>query len=75
MLARWLQRKWFEQRRLTPALWLLLPLSWLYGLLSALGRRLAKPRQMPVPIIVVGNIIVGGAGKTPLTLWLAQQLA
>ena len=74
MLARWLQRKWFEQRRLTPALWLLLPLSWLYGLLSALGRRLAKPRQMPVPIIVVGNIIVGGAGKTPLTLWLAQQL-
>jgi len=74
MLARWLQRQWFEQRRLTPALWLLLPLTWLYSLLSALNRRLAKPVRLPVPVIVVGNLIVGGAGKTPLTLWLAQQL-
>ena len=75
MFARWLQRQWFEQRRLTPALWLLLPLNWLYSLLSALNRRLAKPVRLPVPVIVVGNLIVGGAGKTPLTLWLAQQLA
>lgn len=74
MFARWLQRQWFDQRRLTPALWLLLPLSWLYSLLSALNRRLAKPVRLPVPVIVVGNLIVGGAGKTPLTLWLAQQL-
>jgi len=74
MLARWLQRQWFEQRRLTPALWLLLPLAGLYTLLSALNRRLAKPERLPVPVIVVGNLIVGGAGKTPLTLWLAQQL-
>ncbi|NTV71309.1 MAG: tetraacyldisaccharide 4'-kinase [Azonexaceae bacterium] len=74
MFARWLQRQWFEQRRLTPALWLLLPLAGLYGFLSALNRRLAKPVRLPVPVIVVGNIIVGGAGKTPLTLWLAQQL-
>jgi len=74
MFARWLQRQWFEQRRLTPALWLLLPLNWLYSLLSALNRRLARPVRLPVPVIVVGNLIVGGAGKTPLTLWLAQQL-
>jgi tetraacyldisaccharide 4'-kinase len=74
MFARWLQRQWFEQRRLTPALWLLLPLSWLYSLLSALNRRMARPVRLPVPVIVVGNLIVGGAGKTPLTLWLAQQL-
>lgn len=74
MLARWLQRQWFDQRRLTPALWLLLPLAWLYAGLSALNRRLAKPKCLPVPVIVVGNIIVGGAGKTPLTLWLARQL-
>jgi tetraacyldisaccharide 4'-kinase len=74
MFSRWLQRQWFEQRRLTPALWLLLPLAWLYSLLSALNRRLAKPVRLPVPVIVVGNLIVGGAGKTPLTLWLAQQL-
>jgi tetraacyldisaccharide 4'-kinase len=74
MLARWLQRQWFDQRRLTPALWLLLPLAWLYAGLSALNRRLAKPERLPVPVIVVGNVIIGGAGKTPLTLWLAQQL-
>ena len=74
MFARWLQRQWFDQRRLTPALWLLLPLAWLYSLLSALNRRLARPVRLPVPVIVVGNIIVGGAGKTPLTLWLAQEL-
>lgn len=74
MLARWLQRQWFDQRRLTPALWLLLPLAWLYAGLSAINRRLAKPQRLPVPVIVVGNIIVGGAGKTPLTLWLARQL-
>jgi tetraacyldisaccharide 4'-kinase len=74
MFARWLQRQWFEQRRLTPALWLLLPLAWLYALVSGLKRRLATPARLLVPVIVVGNLIVGGAGKTPLTLWLAQQL-
>ncbi|PKO34792.1 MAG: tetraacyldisaccharide 4'-kinase [Betaproteobacteria bacterium HGW-Betaproteobacteria-7] len=74
MFARWLQRQWFEQRRLTPALWFLLPLSALFYLLSRLKRWLTKPQRLPVPVVVVGNITVGGAGKTPLTLWLAQQL-
>jgi tetraacyldisaccharide 4'-kinase len=75
MFARWLQRQWFEQRRLTPALWLLLPLSWLFVLLAWLSRWRTKPQRLPVPVIVVGNITVGGAGKTPLTLWLARQLS
>lgn len=74
MLARWLQRQWFQQRRLAPALWPLLPLSWLFSLLAWLHRRQAVVERLPVPVIVVGNITVGGAGKTPLTLWLAQQL-
>ena len=74
MFARWLQRQWFERRRLTPALWLFAPLSAVYAGLSALNRLLAKPRRLPVPVVVVGNLTVGGAGKTPLTLWLAEQL-
>ena len=74
MFARWLQRQWFEQRRLSPALWLLLPLSWLFALLAGLARRRARPARLAVPVIVVGNITVGGAGKTPLTIHLARAL-
>jgi tetraacyldisaccharide 4'-kinase len=57
----------------------LLPLSWLYRGLLAL-RRLAyatgllRVPTLPVPVIVVGNWIVGGAGKTPTTLALLAQL-
>lgn len=66
------------QRRSIPA-WLLLPVGMVFFLLALL-RRLAyrlgwlSSVHLPVPVIVVGNIIAGGAGKTPLTLWLAQQL-
>ncbi len=78
MFGRWLQQQWF-QRRLTPALWLLLPLLWplerLYIALAARRQARTPARRLPVPVVVVGNITVGGAGKTPLTLWLAQQLA
>lgn len=60
-------------------LWLLRPLSLLFALIVA-GRRLAyrrgwlQQRQLPVPVWVVGNITVGGAGKTPLTLALVEAL-
>jgi tetraacyldisaccharide 4'-kinase len=78
MFGRWLQQQWF-QRRLTPALWLLLPIFWplerLYVALAARRQATTRARRLPVPVVVVGNITVGGAGKTPLTLWLAKQLA
>ena len=78
MLARWLQRQWFEQRRLSPALWLLLPLllplHGLYCIVSSRRRRQTTPQRLSVPVSVVGTITVGGAGKTPLTLWLAKAL-
>ncbi|MCL2523336.1 MAG: tetraacyldisaccharide 4'-kinase [Betaproteobacteria bacterium] len=74
MFARWLQRQWFEQRRLTPALWLLLPAAALFWLLASLRRRLIAPQRLPVPVVVVGNITIGGSGKTPLVLWLAECL-
>jgi tetraacyldisaccharide 4'-kinase len=74
MIARWLQHQWFTQRRPRLALWFLLPLAALFFLLSRLQRGLTKPQRLPVPVVVVGNITVGGTGKTPLTLWLAERL-
>lgn len=72
----WLQRQWF---RLTPWHIVLLPLSILFGLVAALRRvlyraGLLRAIWLPVPVIVVGNISVGGTGKTPLVLWLADFL-
>jgi tetraacyldisaccharide 4'-kinase len=63
-----------------PLAWLLLPLGGLFFLVAALRRlayrlRWLKSARLPVPVVVVGNIIAGGAGKTPLTLWLAQRLS
>ena len=57
----------------------LLPLSWIFALLSSTRRALyhhqfLKSYKLPVPVIVVGNINVGGTGKTPLVIWLAQAL-
>ena len=57
----------------------LLPLSWLYCAVAQ-GRRLAYGRgwlrtvEPLAPVIVVGNISVGGTGKTPLVLWLVHWL-
>ena len=62
-----------------PVTLLLLPLSGLFCLLAWL-RRLAyragwlRSWKLPVPVIVVGNLSVGGTGKTPLIVWLAQHL-
>ncbi len=75
-LSERLTRAW--QRRGLIA-WLLLPLSLVYWLLTALRRALfalgvLKQTVLPVPVIVVGNIFVGGTGKTPLVIWLVEQL-
>lgn len=72
----WLEYHWY---RITPLHLLLLPLSLLFGLLAALRRwgyrlGLLSSVRLPVPVIVVGNITVGGSGKTPLVLWLADFL-
>ncbi|BDH46482.1 tetraacyldisaccharide 4'-kinase [Salmonella enterica subsp. enterica serovar Choleraesuis] len=61
-------------------LWLLLlPFSWLYGLISGairLSYRLGLRRsyRAPVPVVVVGNLTAGGNGKTPVVIWLVEQL-
>ena len=71
-----LQHHWY---RLSPLHLLLFPISLIFRALAALRRFLYRSRilasvRLPVRVVVVGNISVGGTGKTPLTLWLAQQL-
>jgi tetraacyldisaccharide 4'-kinase len=71
-----LQGHWY---RITPLHLLLLPISLLFNLIISVRRKLFRHGlftsvKLPVPVIVIGNITVGGTGKTPLTLWLAEQL-
>ena len=71
-----LRQAWQQRGPLALLLW---PLTLPYRLLTALRRALyrtglLKQHRLPVPVIVVGNVIVGGAGKTPVTLALLQHL-
>jgi len=55
------------------------PLSWLYGSAAALHRALYEHgllarQRAPVPLLVVGNLVAGGAGKTPTVIALVEQL-
>lgn len=73
-----LARDWYV-RRPTAASTLLRPLACLFGVVVALRRsmyraRLLRVTRMPVPLIVVGNVTVGGAGKTPLVAALVIAL-
>lgn len=70
---RWL-RGWYQDARWP---YLLLPLAGLFRMLSALRRvlltRFAQTR-LPVPVLVVGNITLGGTGKTPVIIALVNHL-
>ena len=75
-MSEWLQKEW---QRNSPWQIVLRPVSWVFRLLVAL-RRLAygigifKRVKVRVPVIVVGNISVGGTGKTPLVIALVEFL-
>ena len=76
-LDAWFQNIWYGSAQ--PP-WYLRALSPVYGTLVRLRARLyahgwLQSVRVPVPVIVVGNITVGGTGKTPLTIWLVHKLS
>src|SRR5690554_2418087 len=70
-LERALNRVWYQPQRPPAGLRALVPL---YRLIAARRWR-QSPERPERPVIVVGNITVGGSGKTPLVLALARLLA
>ena len=75
-LEAWLNRNWYGEGRGTL---LLLPLEWLYRAVVALRswlyrRGILKSGRPDVRVVVVGNLTAGGAGKTPLVIYLAERL-
>ena len=71
----WLNDIWYE--RAAPPWWLL-PLSLIYEAVVVSRRRfyaMRKPTRVSLPVVVVGNLSVGGTGKTPLVCWLVARLA
>ena len=73
-IQRLIENIWYQPKHI--GRFFLLPLSYLYQLLSALNKqlKLSQQQKITLPVIVVGNISVGGTGKTPLVIYIAQQL-
>ena len=72
----WVNRLWYQGHPLRFVLW---PLSLLFALVTATRRQLFKiglkqAIKLPVPVIIVGNITVGGSGKTPTVIYLIELL-
>jgi len=71
--------KWIEQYLFFPTPFqriiglLFLPLTLLYCLITTFKRVSKKPLYFGIPVISVGNLLVGGTGKTPVTIALAQE--
>ena len=70
----WLEEYFFDPKPCQKAIsYLLLPLSFIYFLIVKLKEALSKKEDFDIPIISVGNLILGGSGKTPITIELAKD--
>ena len=74
----WYKLLLWGQRQIEQGAWFFAPFSWLFGLAAHCKNRLydggwAPVLRLPRPIVSIGNIIAGGAGKTPLVHLLASQ--
>jgi tetraacyldisaccharide 4'-kinase len=70
------ERHWYGLSWLSVAL---APLALAFGVVTALRRTAYRAgwlrvERLPVPVVVVGNLVAGGTGKTPLVLWLVERL-
>lgn len=73
-LERWLVARWYRAP-VAPSLWALWPLAGLYRALAGLAALpWRRPWRAPCPVVVVGNLVAGGAGKTPTVIALVQAL-
>ena len=75
-MKKWLSESWYKPHAIR---WLLSPLSALYRLVSFIRKQcyflgIFKQHRVSVPVIIVGNISVGGTGKTPFVIFLIQHL-
>ncbi len=67
----WIHRQWAKRGLFAL---LLSPFSLLFLLAIKIRRSHIVPVKLPVPVVVVGNIYVGGTGKTPVTIALVREL-
>ena len=74
VVSKWIESVWYDNK---PVVYLLMPLSWLYRFVIVLRRAMYRfgacsRHRLNKPVIVVGNISVGGTGKTPLVIWIVR---
>ena len=74
MFQFFLQKIWYRENFFK---YLLMPLSWVFHVCLILRKKayqtgLFKIYKAKYPVVVIGNITVGGTGKTPITIWLAN---
>lgn len=75
MTAPRLKTPGFWYRPAGPRAWLLAPIGALYGWLTRCRLAVVRPQRAGVPVVCIGNLVAGGAGKTPVAIAVAEALA